>query len=194
LTWWILWSPRTYAERFHRKQNHCNKRWDSLSILGRERIWRDRFRYFILTMIELTPINLESITQYLEKATKIAEEVMIDYNKQFQLQKAIFYINIELAKINEIQAYNNHAIEKWKWELREEERKKHNTNRSTSESINKILQDPISDHNLNQTLIDKKIVPILDALIRIAQAVKDERINEMSQAKITGNFSKKEWY
>jgi hypothetical protein len=63
-------------------------------------------------MIELTPINLESITQYLEKATKIAEEVMIDYNKQFQLQKAIFYINIELAKINEIQAYNNHAIEK----------------------------------------------------------------------------------
>lgn len=145
-------------------------------------------------MIELTPINLESITQYLEKATKIAEEVMIDYNKQFQLQKAIFYINIELAKINEIQAYNNHAIEKWKWELREEERKKHNTNRSTSESINKILQDPISDHNLNQTLIDKKIVPMLDALIRIAQAVKDERINEMSQAKITWNFSKKEWY
>lgn len=63
-------------------------------------------------MIELTPINLENITQYLEKATKIAEEVMIDYNKQFQLQKAIFYINIELAKINEIQAYNNHAIEK----------------------------------------------------------------------------------
>lgn len=63
-------------------------------------------------MIELTPINLENITQYLEKATKIAEEVMVDYNKQFQLQKAIFYINIELAKINEIQAYNNHAIEK----------------------------------------------------------------------------------
>ncbi len=65
-------------------------------------------------MIELTEINLESISTYLERAIKIAEEVMIDYNKQFQLQKAIFYINIELAKINEIQAYNTHAIEKEK--------------------------------------------------------------------------------
>lgn len=145
-------------------------------------------------MIELTEINLESISTYLERAIKIAEEVMIDYNKQFQLQKAIFYINIELAKINEIQAYNTHAIEKEKAWLRDEERKKNNTNRSTSESINKILQEPISKHNLNQNIIDKKIIPMLDALIRIAQAVKDERINEMSQAKITWSFSKKEWY
>ena len=136
-------------------------------------------------MIELTEINLESISTYLERAIKIAEEVMIDYNKQFQLQKAIFYINIELAKINEIQAYNTHTIEKEKAALRDDERKKHNTNRSTSESINKILQEPISKHTLNQNIIDKKIVPMLDTLIRIAQAVKDERINEMSQAKIT---------
>ena len=145
-------------------------------------------------MIELTEINLESISTYLERAIKIAEEVMIDYNKQFQLQKAIFYINIELAKINEIQAYNTHTIEKEKAALRDDERKKNNTNRSTSESINKILQEPISKHTLNQNIIDKKIVPMLDTLIRIAQAVKDERINEMSQAKITWSFSKKEWY
>ena len=135
--------------------------------------------------VKIQELPLDQITKYLEKAITIAEEVMIDYNKQFQLQKAIFYINIELAKINETQAYNAHAIEKARSGLRDEEREKNNTNRSTSEAINKKLQDPIALHNLNQALIDKKITPMLDALIRIASAIKDERINEMSQAKIT---------
>ena len=142
--------------------------------------------------IKLQELPLDQIVKYIEKAIKIAEEVMVDYDKQFQLQKAIFYINIELAKINEVQAYNRHAIEKARSGLRDEEREKNNTNRSTSEAINKKLQDPIALHNLNQSLIDKKITPMLDALIRIASAIKDERINEMSQAKITGNFSPKE--
>ena len=134
---------------------------------------------------ELEDLPIDSITKYIEKAIKIAEQVMIDYDKQFQLQKAIFYINIELAKINETQAYNAHAIEKARSELREITREDYKTNRSASEGINKKLQQPISIHNLNQALIDKKITPMLDALIRIASAIKDERINEMSQAKIT---------
>lgn len=144
--------------------------------------------------IKLQELPLDQIVKYIEKAIKVAEDVMVDYDKQFQLQKAIFYINIELAKINEIQAYNRHAIEKARSGLRDEEREKNKTDRSTSEAINKKLQQPISIHNLNQALIDKKITPMLDALIRIASAIKDERINEMSQAKITGNFNPKEWY
>lgn len=135
--------------------------------------------------VQIQQLPLDQITKYIEKAVKIAEEVMVDYDKQFQLQKAIFYINIELAKINETQAYNAHAIEKARSELREITREDYKTNRSASEGINKKLQQPISLHNLNQTLIDKKITPMLDALIRIASAIKDERINEMSQAKIT---------
>lgn len=135
--------------------------------------------------VQIQQLPLDQITKYIEKAIKIAEEVMVDYDKQFQLQKAIFYINIELAKINETQAYNAHAIEKARSELRETDRDEYKTNRSASEGINKKLQQPISIHNLNQTLIDKKITPMLDALIRIASAIKDERINEMSQAKIT---------
>ncbi len=135
--------------------------------------------------VKIQELPLEQITKYIEKAIKIAEEVMVDYDKQFQLQKAIFYINIELAKINETQAYNAHAIEKARSELRETDREEYKTNRSASEGINKKLQQPISIHNLNQALIDKKITPMLDALIRIASAIKDERINEMSQAKIT---------
>lgn len=135
--------------------------------------------------VKIQELPLEQITKYIEKAVKIAEEVMVDYDKQFQLQKAIFYINIELAKINETQAYNAHAIEKARSELREITREDYKTNRSASEGINKKLQQPISIHNLNQALIDKKITPMLDALIRIASAIKDERINEMSQAKIT---------
>ena len=144
--------------------------------------------------VKIQELPLDQITKYIEKAIKIAEEVMVDYDKQFQLQKAIFYINIELAKINETQAYNAHAIEKARSELRETDRDEYKTNRSASEGINKKLQQPISIHNLNQALIDKKITPMLDALIRIASAIKDERINEMSQAKITWNFSSKEWY
>lgn len=144
--------------------------------------------------VQIQELPLDQITKYIEKAIKIAEEVMVDYDKQFQLQKAIFYINIELAKINETQAYNAHAIEKARSELREITREDYKTNRSASEGINKKLQQPISIHNLNQALIDKKITPMLDALIRIASAIKDERINEMSQAKITWNFSSKEWY
>lgn len=144
--------------------------------------------------VQIQQLPLDQITKYIEKAIKIAEEVMVDYDKQFQLQKAIFYINIELAKINETQAYNAHAIEKARSELRETDRDEYKTNRSASEGINKKLQQPISIHNLNQALIDKKITPMLDALIRIASAIKDERINEMSQAKITWNFSSKEWY
>lgn len=144
--------------------------------------------------VKIQELPLEHITKYIEKAIKIAEEVMVDYDKQFQLQKAIFYINIELAKINETQAYNAHAIEKARSELREITREDYKTNRSASEGINKKLQQPISIHNLNQALIDKKITPMLDALIRIASAIKDERINEMSQAKITWAFSSKEWY
>lgn len=135
--------------------------------------------------VQIQELPLDQITKYIEKAVKIAEEVMVDYDKQFQLQKAIFYINIELAKINETQAYNAHAIEKARSELREITREDYKTNRSASEGINKKLQQPISIHNLNQALIDKKITPMLDALIRIASAIKDERINEMSQAKIT---------
>lgn len=135
--------------------------------------------------VKIQELPLDQITKYIEKAIKIAEEVMVDYDKQFQLQKAIFYINIELAKINETQAYNAHAIEKAKSELWEVVREDYKTNRSASEGINKKLQQPISIHNLNQALIDKKITPMLDALIRIASAIKDERINEMSQAKIT---------
>jgi hypothetical protein len=135
--------------------------------------------------VKIQELPLEQITKYIEKAIKIAEEVMVDYDKQFQLQKAIFYINIELAKINETQAYNAHAIEKARSELREITREDYKTNRSASEGINKKLQQPISIHNLNQALIDKKITPMLDALIRIASAIKDERIDEMSQAKIT---------
>ena len=135
--------------------------------------------------VNIQQIPIDQIVKYIEKAIKIAEEVMVDYDKQFQLQKAIFYINIELAKINEVQAHNVHAIERAKSELREEERSQHNTNRSTSEAINKKLQEPIALSNLNQALIDKKITPMLDALIRIASAIKDERINQMSQAKIT---------
>ena len=144
--------------------------------------------------VQIQQLPLDQITKYIEKAIKIAEEVMVDYDKQFQLQKAIFYINIELAKINETQAYNAHAIEKARSELRETDRDEYKTNRSASEGINKKLQQPISIHNLNQALIDKKITPMLDALIRIASAIKDERINEMSQAKITWAFSSKEWY
>lgn len=135
--------------------------------------------------VKIQELPLDQITKYIEKAIKIAEEVMVDYDKQFQLQKAIFYINIELAKINEAQAYNAHAIEKARSELWETDRDEYKTNRSASEGINKKLQQPISIHNLNQALIDKKITPMLDALIRIASAIKDERINEMSQAKIT---------
>ena len=144
--------------------------------------------------VKLQEIPIDQIVKYIEKAIKIAEEVMVDYDKQFQLQKAIFYINIELTKINEIQAYNRHKIEKARSELREDERTKNNTNRSTSEAINKRLQDPIATFNLYQAIIDKKITPMLDALIRIASAIKDERINQMSQAKITWAFSSKEWY
>ena len=135
--------------------------------------------------VQLQELPLDQIVKYIEKAIKIAEEVMVDYDKQFQLQKAIFYINIELAKINETQAYNRHKIEKARSDLREDERGNNKTNRSTSEAINKKLQDPIATLNLYQSIIDKKITPMLDALIRIASAIKDERINQMSQAKIT---------
>ena len=83
--------------------------------------------------IELEDLPIAAITKYLEKAIKIAEEVMMDYDKQFQLQKAIFYINIELAKINEIHAFNAHAIERAKSELWEQERDEYKTNRSAAE-------------------------------------------------------------
>lgn len=135
--------------------------------------------------IELEDLPIQAITKYIEKAIDIAKEVMVDYDKQFQLQKAIFYINIELAKINETQAFNAHAIERARTELWEQERDEYKTNRSAAEGINKKLQEPIALHNLNQALIDKKITPMLEALIRIASAIKDERINQMSQAKIT---------
>jgi hypothetical protein len=83
--------------------------------------------------VQIQELPLDQITKYIEKAVKIAEEVMVDYDKQFQLQKAIFYINIELAKINETQAYNAHAIEKAKSELWEIVREDYKTNRSASE-------------------------------------------------------------
>jgi len=83
--------------------------------------------------VKIQELPLDQITKYIEKAIKIAEEVMVDYDKQFQLQKAIFYINIELAKINETQAYNAHAIEKARGELREITREDYKTNRSASE-------------------------------------------------------------
>lgn len=83
--------------------------------------------------IELEDLPIQAITKYIEKAIKIAEEVMVDYDKQFQLQKAIFYINIELAKINETQAFNAHAIERARTELWEQERDEYKTNRSAAE-------------------------------------------------------------
>ena len=83
--------------------------------------------------VQIQQLPLDQITKYIEKAIKIAEEVMVDYDKQFQLQKAIFYINIELAKINEIHAFNAHAIERAKSELWEKERENYSTNRSAAE-------------------------------------------------------------
>lgn len=145
-------------------------------------------------MIELQEVPTDKVFAYMEKAIKIAEEVMVDYDKQFQLQKAIFYINIEMTKICEIQARNKYAIKKAKSELREDARKENKTDRSTSEALNRKMQDPIAMHELYQDIIDQKLKPMLDSLIRIASAIKDERINQMSQAKITWTFNPKEWY
>ena len=139
-------------------------------------------------------IDFTTIEQYLSKAIEVSNEVMIDYDKQFRLQKAIFFLNLELAKIQEQQIINTHNLNMEKANIREDERKKHNTDRSTTEAINKILQTEISKNTLNQNIIDKKIIPTIDSLIRLSSAVKDERINQMSQAKITWTFTSKEWY
>lgn len=139
-------------------------------------------------------IDFTTIEQYLSKAIEVSNEVMIDYDKQFRLQKAIFFLNLELAKIQEQQIINTHNLNMEKANIWEDERKKHNTDRSTTEAINKILQTEISKNTLNQNIIDKKIIPTIDSLIRLSSAVKDERINQMSQAKITWTFTSKEWY
>lgn len=139
-------------------------------------------------------IDFTTIEQYLSKAIEVSNEVMIDYDKQFKLQKAIFFLNLELAKIQEQQIINTHNLNMEKANIWEDERKKHNTDRSTTEAINKILQAEISKNTLNQNIIDKKIIPTIDSLIRLSSAVKDERINQMSQAKITWTFTSKEWY
>lgn len=41
-------------------------------------------------------------------------------------------------------------------------------------------------------MIEKVVEPLLRSLIRLSDAVKDERINEMSQAKIAGTFKSSE--
>ena len=145
-------------------------------------------------MIELTELPIDNICKYIEKAIKIAEEVMIDYDKQFQLQKAIFYISIEMTKIGEIHAKNWYLIKTTKSWLRQEARQENKTDRSTSEALNRQLQEPIALHEFNEAIIEEKLKPAVEALNKIASAVKDERINWMAQAKITWNFSSKEWY
>lgn len=145
-------------------------------------------------MIELQELPIENVCKYIEKAIKIAEEVMIDYDKQFQLQKAIFYISIEMTKIGETHAKNWYLIKSTKSDMWKDFRQENKTDRSTSEALNRQLQQPISLHELNEAIIEEKLKPAVEALNRIASAVKDERINQMSQAKITWNFNPKEWY
>lgn len=144
--------------------------------------------------VNTLPVPTDTILKYLDRAKDVAEKVMKDYDQQFTLQKSIFYINYETSKMWQIQIHNEMMVERMKNELRAEEREKHKSDRSTSEALNKRLKWAITDNEYNRWLIEKMIEPMLRWLIKLSDAVKDERINEMSQAKIAGTFKSSEWY
>lgn len=144
--------------------------------------------------VNTLPVPTDTILKYLDRAKDVAEKVMKDYDQQFILQKSIFYINYETSKMWQIQIHNEMMVERMKNELRAEEREKHKSDRSTSEALNKRLKWAITDNEYNRWLIEKMIEPMLRWLIKLSDAVKDERINEMSQAKIAGTFKSSEWY
>ena len=144
--------------------------------------------------VNTLPVPTDTILKYLDRAKDVAEKVMKDYDQQFTLQKSIFYINYETSKMWQIQIHNEMMVERMKNELRAEEREKHKSDRSTSEALNKRLKWAITDNEYNRWLIEKMIEPMLRWLIKFSDAVKDERINEMSQAKIAGTFKSSEWY
>ena len=130
--------------------------------------------------------------KYLDRAKEVAEKVMNDYDQQFHLQKSIFYINFELSRMWQIQIYNETEVNRRKNELWSEEREKQKSDRSTSEALNKRLKGAITENESNRDMIEKVVEPLLRSLIRLSDAVKDERINEMSQAKIAGTFKSSE--
>lgn len=144
--------------------------------------------------VNTLPVPTDTILKYLDRAKDVAEKVMKDYDQQFTLQKSIFYINYETSKMWQIQIHNEMMVERMKNELRAEEREKHKSDRSTSEALNKRLKWAITDNEYNRWLIENMIEPMLRWLIKLSDAVKDERINEMSQAKIAGTFKSSEWY
>lgn len=144
--------------------------------------------------VNTLPVPTDTILKYLDRAKDVAEKVMKDYDQQFTLQKSIFYINYETSKMWQIQIHNEMMVERMKNELRAEEREKHKSDRSTSEALNKRLKWAITDNEYNRWLIEKMIEPMLRWLIKLSDAVKDERINEMSQAKIAWTFKSSEWY
>ena len=140
------------------------------------------------------PVDISKMLKYLDRAKEVAEKVMNDYDQQFHLQKSIFYINFELSRMWQIQIYNETEVNRRKNELRSEEREKQKSDRSTSEALNKRLKWAITENESNRDMIEKVVEPLLRSLIRLSDAVKDERINEMSQAKIAGTFKSSEWY
>lgn len=140
------------------------------------------------------PVDISKMLKYLDRAKDVAEKVMNDYDQQFHLQKSIFYINFELSRMWQIQIYNETEVNRRKNELWSEEREKQKSDRSTSEALNKRLKWAITENESNRDMIEKVVEPLLRSLIRLSDAVKDERINEMSQAKIAGTFKSSEWY
>lgn len=144
--------------------------------------------------VNTLPVDISKMLKYLDRAKEVAEKVMNDYDQQFHLQKSIFYINFELSRMWQIQIYNETEVNRRKNELWSEEREKQKSDRSTSEALNKRLKGAITENESNRDMIEKVVEPLLRSLIRLSDAVKDERINEMSQAKIAGTFKSSEWY
>lgn len=144
--------------------------------------------------VNTLPVDISKMLKYLDRAKEVAEKVMNDYDQQFHLQKSIFYINFELSRMWQIQIYNETEVNRRKNELWSEEREKQKSDRSTSEALNKRLKWAITENESNRDMIEKVVEPLLRSLIRLSDAVKDERINEMSQAKIAGTFKSSEWY
>lgn len=144
--------------------------------------------------VNTLPVDISRMLKYLYRAKEVAEKVMNDYDQQFHLQKSIFYINFELSRMWQIQIYNETEVNRKKNELWSEEREKQKSDRSTSEALNKRLKWAITENESNRDMIEKVVEPLLRSLIRLSDAVKDERINEMSQAKIAGTFKSSEWY
>lgn len=144
--------------------------------------------------VNTLPVDISRMLKYLDRAKEVAEKVMNDYDQQFHLQKSIFYINFELSRMWQIQIYNETEVNRRKNELWSEEREKQKSDRSTSEALNKRLKWAITENESNRDMIEKVVEPLLRSLIRLSDAVKDERINEMSQAKIAGTFKSSEWY